>query len=260
MRGRTALDIDPHWGGGVGLTGGGEDEEVLGVVWAVVVHGLVQDVAHLARGLVDRRRSQVRSRGPPRRSAARLKQQVRPNSRSTRSGVGAGRCSPWSGRGTPARPAQSSLSLLASGPPLGPANDEHWRTRDLGGRLARRRRLGEAGVPPNASKNTAPLDPVPDSFDRQLRRKGGRSFAGAVSGLGGAYRSRQRETVIRRVPLGAALRARPRRNETSIVVGGGRGAMSSIESVHRERVVGSLAMFDRMIFKGHPQACTRPAC
>lgn len=27
--------------------------------------------------------------------------------------------------------------------------------------------------------------------------------------------------------------------------------MSSIESVHRERVVGSLAMFDRMIFKGH---------
>jgi hypothetical protein len=32
MRGRTALDIDPHRAGGVGLTGGGEDEEVLGVV------------------------------------------------------------------------------------------------------------------------------------------------------------------------------------------------------------------------------------
>jgi len=80
--------------------------------------------------------------------AARSKERVRPNSRSTRSGAGPGRCSPWSGPGRPAGPAQSSLSVLASGPPRGPADNEHWRTRDVGRRVARRRRLRGAATNP----------------------------------------------------------------------------------------------------------------
>jgi hypothetical protein len=102
----------------------------------------------------------------PLRPAARLKERVPPNSRSTRSGAWPGRCSPWSGPGRPARPAQSSLSVLASGPPLGPADNEHWGTGDLGRRVARRRRL-RGGGESNALNNTAPVDPVPDLFDRQ---------------------------------------------------------------------------------------------